>query len=272
MAIHMPVLRQMLARLPNQITVNHGPREQLARFFLLADKAARDRGVSLSLSTDFELLEEINKSNRPSWHRLVPCFEHHVGGINAKNGFWLIGRDAQGEIVSTQAARFFDLGSETLADHLTSLRLFYPDPDRQKRDGEECHVTAPSARSITGRVVFSGAGWVHPDYRRRHMMLILPRISRALALTLWDTQTTFSIVANHLVEKGVASAYGYRRIEPGILWFKAPVGDRCEASLVWMPRQELLADMQAFPAQLTEAEERRSSSKPPAYASQMAAS
>src|SRR3546814_7328805 len=28
--------------------------------------------------------------------------------------------------------------------------------------------------------------WIHPEYRKRLMPMILPRISRALALTRWD--------------------------------------------------------------------------------------
>src|SRR3546814_8849191 len=111
------ILQARRQRLPDQLTLDHGPRDQLGRFFLEADKAARDRGVFLSLSTDFEMLEAINQENRPSWHRLVPTFEHHVGGINAGNGFCLIGRNEDGEIISTQAARFFDFGDETLADY-----------------------------------------------------------------------------------------------------------------------------------------------------------
>jgi hypothetical protein len=209
------------------------------------------------------MLEAINEENRPSWHRLVPTFEHHVGGINADNGFFLIGRNEEDEIICTQAARFFDFGSETLADYLTSLRLFYPDPARQKRDGESCSVEAPSARTITGKVVFSGGTWIHPEYRKRLMPMILPRISRALALTKWDTAYTFSLVSNPLVAKGVAQAYGYNRVEPGILWFKAPVADRCEASLVWMPRAELLADMLAFPQLLADAENRQAQPRRP---------
>src|SRR3546814_16518924 len=88
--------------------------------------------------------------------------------------------------------------------------------------------------------------WIHPEYRKRLMPMILPRISRALALTRWDTEYTFSLVSNALVSKGVAQAYGYNRVEPGILWFMATVADRCGGSLGGMPRLERRADMQAF--------------------------
>lgn len=257
MTIHTPRLKQTLTRLPEQITVQHGPREQLARFFLAADKAARDRGVTLSLSTDFEMLREVNARNNGSWHGLAPAFDCAHGGINKSNGFWIMGRDSDGNIVTTQAARFFDLGDETLANYLSTLRLFYPNPEKQKRDGEICIVTAPSAQRIKSKIVFSGSGWVHPDYRRRHMMLILPRISRALALTQWDIGHTISLVSMKLVENGVATAYGYRNIEPGIEWLNSSVSASYHGALVWMERREQLADMNRFPAQLEFAEQRK---------------
>lgn len=243
-------------RLLDQITVDHGPRADLAAFFLAADRAARDRGVTLSLSTDFELLREVNAMNLKHWHPLAPNFDSSFGGISSENGFWLIGRNADDEIVTTQVARFYDLGETNLGDHIRSLRLFYPDPDSQKRPEESC--SAPSVATIIhGNVVFSGGGWVRPDYRRQHMMLILPRISRALALTRWDTEYTFSLVSHDLVNKGVAKAYGYRRIEPGIRWMNSQTELRLDGTLVWMPRAELLADMEDFPRLLEAAENRR---------------
>ncbi|WP_370156184.1 hypothetical protein [Ferrovibrio sp.] len=239
------LLQTRSQRLPDQLILNHGPREQLGRFFLEADKAARDRGVFLTLSTDFELLREVNKMNLKHWHGLAPSFDPAYG-IDASCGYWLIGRNADGEIISTQAAHFYDMGKETLADYLTSLRLFYKDPDAQKRPGETCSVTSPSATAIHGRVVFSGSTWIHPDYRGRSLPKILPRISRALAMTRWGTDFTISLVSMALVEKGVAAAYGYDRIEPGIEWLGSAVSPRYLGALVWMPQAELLADLGRF--------------------------
>lgn len=239
------ILQARTQRLPDQITLRHGPREQLGRFFLEADKAARDRGVFLSLSTDFELLREVNRMNLKHWHGLAPSFDSAYG-IDASCGYWLIGRDADGNIITTQAAHYYEMGTETLADYLTSLRLFYKTPDTHKRPGESCSVTSPSAATITGRVVFSGSTWIHPDYRGRSLPKILPRISRALALTRWDTDFTISLVSMALVEKGVAAAYGYDRIEPGVEWLGSAVSERYLGALVWMSRAELLADLGRF--------------------------
>lgn len=245
------------ARLPDQIILRHGPREDLGRFFLIADHAARARGVYLTLSTDFELLREVNARNQGSWHGLAPSFDCAYGGIDPSCGFWIIGRDEHGEIVTTQAARFFDTGTQTLKDYLLSLKLFYPRPAEQKRPGEFCVVESPGAARISGRMVYSGGTWIHPDYRKRLMPMILPRISRALALTLWDSEFTFSMVSHALVNKGVAAAYGYRNIEAGIRWMNSETELRLDGTLVWMDRAEQLADMARFDDLLDTAEDRR---------------
>ena len=256
MTLHMPRLKQQaqIRRLPDQITINHGPREQLGRFFLAADKAARDRGVTLSLSTDFELLREVNKMNLKHWYGLPPTFDSHYSGIDASKGFWLIGRNEQDEIISTQAAHCFNLGDSSLAEAISSLRLFYADPETMRHDGEVCTITSPSAADICGNVVYSGCTWIHPDYRRRHLAVILPRISRALAYTRWNTDYTISFVSTKLVEMGVAAAYGYNRIEPVMDWFNSPVGPHYQGTLVWMPKDELLTDLARFDGLVAEAE------------------
>lgn len=247
MTYHSRIQTTAFRRLPDQITLQHGPREELGRFFLTADKAARDRGVTLTLSTDFELLRDVNQMNLKHWHGLAPSFDSAYGGIDASCGFWIMGRNADGEIVTTQAAHFYAMGDETVGDYLNSLRLFYPDPARQKNTGECCTISSPSSGQIKGRVVFSGSTWIHPDYRGRELPKILPRISRALALTRWNTDYTISMVSMALVEKGVAAAYGYKRVEPGIEWLRSSVSQRYTGALVWMSQDELLNDLARFP-------------------------
>lgn len=268
MTIHsrpMPAIQQAsaantisrLPRLPDQITLQHGPLAELGAFFLKADKAARDRGIYLSLSTDFELLREVNKMNLKHWYGLPPTFDSHYSGIDATCGFWLIGRNADGEIISTQAAHCFDLANSNLEAAIRSLRLFYADPQGMRHPDEHCDISSPSAGSIRGRVVYSGCTWIHPDYRRRHLALILPRISRALAYTYWDADYTISFVSNKLVEMGVAAAYGYKNVEPAMDWYNSPVGPHYQGTLVWMPRNEMLHDLSRFETLLMEAEDKK---------------
>jgi hypothetical protein len=247
MTYHVRITQSASQRLPDQITLQYGPRPELGQFFLTADKAARDRGVSLSLNADFDYLRIVNNANKDSWDSLAPSFNNALNTIDERNGFCIIGRNEAGDVVSTQAARVYDLTGSTLADCVSSFRFFYGDPGQMCEAGETCEFSSPSASRLTGRIVFSGSTWIHPDYRKRGLPAILPRISRALALTRWDTDYTISFVKFVLVEKGVAKAYGYKNVEPALEW-RAPDGRmRYQGALIWMDRQELLADMQRFP-------------------------
>ncbi len=212
------------------------------RTLLLALRAA---GLRLRLSADFAALAALNQAERASWHALAPSFAPRHGGIGVENGFWLAGHDAEGRIVAAQAARFYDFGNENLADHLTSLRLFYPAPARQAGNGETCQAP-PAADTIRGRAVLSGATWVAPAWRGRGLAAILPRLSRLLALQRWQGDTTFSFVSDALLARGMAATYGYHRIAPGMLWRDGGGHALYAGALVWLTRPELLADLRDF--------------------------
>src|SRR5687767_6124106 len=94
--------RRSHPRLPDQITLVHGPHAILGRFLLLADRAARDRGVYLTLEDDFDALLELNEANRAHWHPLAPSFDPRYSAVSGENGFWIVGRNEDGDAVLTQ--------------------------------------------------------------------------------------------------------------------------------------------------------------------------
>jgi len=248
-AISMP-LAAKTPRLPDQITIDHGPRDLLGRFFLEADLAARSRCVYLHLHADLAGLMEVNR-RATAWGTLVPIFhpEHSILKLDA--AFWIEGRTAAGQTVATQAARFFLWPETTLAEEFASLRPFYADPEPRRAAGEKCIVKAPSAHRISGRVAFSGGAWYHPEFRGLGLSRILPRISRAYAHTRWQTDFTFSMVAPELVAKGVTKSYGYTRVEKEFELRESFRGDTT-LDLVWMPADELLGDLAAYLASPSE--------------------
>ena len=236
-----------IKRLPDQITLDKGPIQLLAQFLLQADRAAYDRGVRLSLHQDFDLLRRVNEQSRTSWGKLVPIFNTEHRDLDPANSFWIAGYDSDGAIVATQAARFLPLQNSSLADELTSLRLFYRTPGPHLAAGERCEVLAPSAAAITGSVVFSGGGWYHPRCRGTGLSTILPRISRAYAHARWATDYTVSMVEPVLTEKGVVRSYGYSKVEPMIRFLGSFRGD-LDLHLIWMATEEMLQDLATWVA------------------------
>jgi hypothetical protein len=121
----------------------------------------------------------------------------------------------------------------------------YADPEASKLPGESCRVTALAAKGIAGRVVYSGAAWYHPDYRGQGLVELLPRISRTLAYTRWDTHCTVTMMAEAVVRGKVFPRNGYRNIE----WDIQMSGSRGQIprfALLWSKRDEMLDDLQDF--------------------------
>ena len=232
-------------RLPTQLKVKYGPVGLLGRFFLWADTAVRDRGVTLSFGSLQDLIEA-NKANSDTWRPLVPLFNEAVGGVTPETAVVLIGRDKHGEIVATQAARIYDWSETSLRDEATSLRMFYADPDAALARGDRCEINAPIAEKISGRVAFSGGIWYRRDFRGKDLGTILPRISRAYAFTRWNSDFTIGMLADAVIAGGLAERAGFKKLEHSCIELVAsPLGEvRC--ALGWMQPDELLADLAAI--------------------------
>jgi hypothetical protein len=234
----------------NQLCGHHGPRGLLGRFFLAAEAAARERGVELEFGS-FDDLVETNRRNIRTWSQLVRVFDSSIAPIPADRAFCILGRDRHGEIVATQAARLYQTGEECLGDVMQSLRLFFPDSlTPELAASERCEVTAPAARVLKGRIVYSGGGWYHPRFRGCALSAILPRISRAYAFTRWDSDYTVTFVADALIKKGVVARYGYTNVEWGVRSSSNGVV-YYEGALAWMDSAQLTGDLDHFMAELT---------------------
>lgn len=232
-------------KLLSDINLDFGPRDLLGRFFLKADTAARHRGISLSFAPVQTLLE-VNRSNADTWRPLLPIFQPALSGVTDETGFAIIGRNLAGDVVVTQGACLYDWRHTNFKEEAESLRLFYSAPERMAQPGEACPVTAPAASKLSGRVVFSGAVWVRPDYRGRLVTAILPRISRAAAYTRWASDVTLTIMAEAVVKGGVAERAGYRNVDWDLTLVNSPVGRHIRCALLWMRSRDMLEDLGAF--------------------------
>ncbi len=226
------------------VTLEFGPIDLLGRFFLAADNAARMRGVQLSFGGIGDLLA-VNRHNADTWRPLLPIFDPTYGGLNERNSFSLLGRNASGDVIATQAARLYNWTDTNFAKEAADLRLFYPDPASQRLEDERVDVTAASAASVTGRVAYSGGVWFRPDFRGRFLTGILPRISRAYAFTRWYTDVTTTMMAEKLVENGVATRCGYSEIGWDVTLRETRTGT-VRAALLTMRTAEMLDDLGRF--------------------------
>src|SRR5262245_8847170 len=227
-----------------KLTINHGPAELLGRFFLHAEAAARARGVTLAFADIGELIE-VNAQNRNSWLPLFPTYDIRCNTLGSDDAFCILGRDHDGKVVATHAGRLFNLEFSNFHDLAQSLQLMYADPDRSKRAGETCEVTAKSAQSIAGRVVFSGAAWYHPDYRGKQLSRIVPILSRAYAFAHWNADYLVAMMSEGVVRGGMTERTGYTNIDWDIRVTNSPLGN-VRFAFMWMEARQLLQDVARF--------------------------
>ena len=224
-------------RLPDALTIKHGPARLLSRFVLEGDKAARDKGIRLRLRHDFAELIYVNKqqTSRGNWFRLVNMFNPQYSDLQPENSYWISGEDEHGEIVVTQAGRVYYWPDTNLQQE--ARLMFYGG----REEGQQCVVTAKDAELIGGVVFYGGSVWVRPDFRGRRVSELLPRLGRAYAMARWPVDWGISFVAPILVEKGVAAGYGYKHSSYSIMFPGSPWGD-LEVVLVSLSAAEAYDD------------------------------
>ena len=232
----------------SDITIEHGPVDLLGRLFLKADTAARQRGVHLSFAP-MQALVDANRRYVDTWRPLLPIFDPAAGGITPDNSFCILGRNAQGEVIATQAARLYEWPNTTFHEEAESLRLLYADPERSKLPGESIEVTARDARKVTGRVVFAGGAWYRPDYRGRQLAQIFTRVCRAYAYTRWNHEYHTSVMVEAMQARtGMAAKSGYSKIDWAVTFKGSVCGptDAIRCAFVWMEPDEMLSGIEDF--------------------------
>jgi hypothetical protein len=225
-------------RLPDALTIKHGPARLLSRFILAADKAARRKGILLRIRHDFDELVRINEnySARGLWYPLVDAFNPHRMELTPQNSFWLSGETADGEIVVTNACRIYNWLGTNLAEQARAL--WYGEDQ-----GQPCIVTADAAERIGGVVAWGGASWVRPDYRGQHLSHLVPRVLKAYACARWPIEWSICYIGVKNVSRGLAASYGHKNLSFSITYPGSALG---EMALAYTPVNDFYAELASF--------------------------
>lgn len=200
-------------RVPDALTIEHGPAELLGRFVIAGDRVARGVGLGLRLRHDFDRLSQLNdeQSKIGNWYPLMDMFNPERTDVSPQNAFWIAGEDETGDIVATYAARIYYWPDTNLAEQAVAMAY-------GRDDGQRCVVTAPAAKEMTGLIMSVGGAWVRPDFRGRELSQLLPRMAKAYALSRWPLNWVLGYCTPTTVEKGVAAGYGSKHFSYSVLY------------------------------------------------------
>jgi len=223
-------------RLPDALTIKHGPAPLLARFVLAADQAARRIGVALRVRHDFDALVQVNEhyAARGMWYPLLDAFNPRRTELTPESSYWISGENEDGEIVLTSACRIYDWRGTNLAEQARAL--WYG------RDlGQPCVVTAEAGQLITGIAAWGGASWVRPDFRGKHLSYLVPRILKAYACARWPVDWSFCYIGVENVRRGLT--YGHKHLSRGISYPDSPHDEQVVA---YSTPDEFYTDLRDF--------------------------
>jgi hypothetical protein len=229
----------------NRLNLTYGPLDLLGRYFFRAEQTLAALGLVLSFC-QFDELVAVNHANADSWRPLLPSFDPTQSSLTEDSAFCLCVRNASGEIVATQAAKLFVWTDTNFFEEAASMRLFYRDPAKSRVAGETCNVTAELTRGIDGRVMFSGGAWFRPDLRGKGLGLLLPRIARYYAFSLWYTDFTTSIQAEAVAKSAFSKRVGHCHVDWALDLENMPVlrSGSVRAAAMWTDAAELMADLE----------------------------
>ncbi|OSI75601.1 hypothetical protein BSZ21_04755 [Bradyrhizobium canariense] len=210
---------------------------QASRSLRVYDEAAAQKGLTISVGFDFHEYVSITRA-LPTKGPTYPFFRPDRSPIKSGEGYWVTGVDKNNEVIFVEAARLYDLAGSNLAQHLESLQFFYADPAKHAHPDDRCICTAPTAKEITGKVVFHGDVWVRKDFRGRGLPKIMAGMLRRVTFAMWAPDFVCGLAGRWSVDKAI---YGTRQhYEPGGSILKLAEDQLADDDwLLWLTGEEL---------------------------------
>lgn len=208
-----------------------------------AEKIASELGITLQLGSDFEFFCSIPKL-QPDRHAISPIFDPDESNVSASNAFWLIGRDAAGEIVLTQAIRLVQVREAGFLNHMQeNLGDYRPKGDQLDIAKSQINLTDRAAK-LSGDLCYYGELWIKRSYRGSCLTAIMPRLMFAIAISKWSPNVVFGIMEPLAACKGLAAREGFMHLEQGGLhWWDRASSETFEEWLVWTTKDDFIFNM-----------------------------
>ena len=218
----------------------------MRRDSVLQDKIAEiseeitQRGIRLESGTDFErFVHYAESAGRP----VSPFFDPKADP-DCERRFWIVGRDADGEVVHLQATRC-DWVTPSLARFMVETI-----PELYGRVGDKLvpidhsPCRASIVHQLKGPVCYQGDAWVAPRSGgvRGEVAGQLMWLGQLIAFYSYDPNAIYGLVSRRTALAGFPQRSGYNHCAPGaIIWKSMPDGVTGCEWIAWNDRKDISA-------------------------------
>lgn len=216
--------------------------QDAAPFIATSRDILRSHGIEITIGSDFDAYRRIIEEERKVQNLGAP-FDCSKQDLKAGHAFWLIGRNEEGELIHTQAAKKVPLGGKSLAQYLLSAFREFPPPLPGVDIKRSRYRATPGAHRITGSVVYHGEVWMAPPdkgrYRGVGLSTVLARTGLLEVMRRWDPDYMYGFMLRKVAFKGFAERMGYMHNEPGALKWVVEGHERpIEAFLTYLSQDD----------------------------------
>jgi len=225
--------------------------KSIDKYIAGAESIVAEMGITIEIGSDFDFFCSI-PNLQPDRHPVSPIFDPQESSISASNGFWLIGRNAAGEIVLTQAIKLIPVGKAGFLTHLTeNLAEYRPKGDRLDIAKSQVQLTDRAAE-LSGDLCYYGELWISKSYRGSCLTAVMPRLMFAIAIAEWSPNVVFGVMEPLAACKGLAAREGFMHLEQGGLhWWDRVSSETMEEWLVWTTKDDFIFNMRVSPQMLS---------------------
>lgn len=214
---------------------------EAAPFIATSNNILHAHGITVEIGSDFEEYKEIIARDRPLQQLGAP-FSPDNHKFHGNNSFWLTGRNEEGELIHTQAAKVVDLEGRTLSSYLLRRFRDFPPPVPGVDSNKSRYRATPGAHRIKGQVVYHGEVWMAPErgrYRGVGLSTVLARTGLLEAVRRFDPDWVYGFMLRAVAFKGFSERMGYMHNEPGaLLWSIDGRDNLVEAFLSYLSRED----------------------------------
>ncbi|MGI9371589.1 MAG: hypothetical protein ACR2OJ_03765 [Hyphomicrobiales bacterium] len=210
----------------------------VSRAIAILEQQLDEIGLKAEFSNDMGALAAERLRVRAS--RISPMFDPDVNDFNYNNAFWMRVLNQDGDVISLQAFRRDEVGSNLADWALPWMIGLYA--RRSELIVPNLLRPPPNSKSerISGSLAYHGELWISRNAGPRNLMELIPKLGLLLTLIKWQPDATWALVSHAMATRGHALRSGYAHFERGFLnWDWKPEGAEDVEWLVLSERTDL---------------------------------